>query len=1487
MGLINDQQRENSQQPKLTVEPLPKQPEATASASEPLELGGGFSSGNEFQLTEPTIPQPEPLPSEQSPALDFSLTDDNVEPQTGFVPENPDNAFIGKPGIWRVLPDEVDPYSPESLATSKPSVYDLNIVGSEAQRVDSLGRSYTGESFAKTSEAQQRAQTEALTQQQKLGNRDANINIPKKDRPWYSGATGYLSDVLFGSKLAQEQAEKKKVFNPVTGQFGLQGAGLGGLVKYTLGLLTQIPAGVLAEGTEGIARSAEAVGISPENAQKFATGGVLAFIPGYEKLQRELGLQIDWKKLYERNAVFDALTAQTKVDDLNDPAGKNQGFFYREKRPIRPELPVFDPNSKTEAIGRFTYGVGQAIVDDPVGAAYEIGFQLFNPFDNIVGDVVSNGIRTLARSGQVPKSAIPPSLPLPDKDYSIKPKQQLALPPGKVQEVPVEQQLEQMMAGKIPDQRVQPQRRLPGTVEVKVQPGQRVLPPARGAYPRNQTQSAIIPYKTPDKVDAEFVEPPPARNRALPESSSSDNFVLGQKLTETEQPKQPTIDLPSEPTGQPKLPPSAEFPALPGTRDVFDAEFADDSVEFGWIADFDIVKAPASRPAKVLRVLTGDVNVIQNSMPPVFPNWVWVNRNIEADIVGTPSEAVFRIGIGTPSSEPIAIADEINIAGVDDIELSNRQKAEAFFKQEAETRRRLIGETTSAPAPAPAAVTEAIAPKAPEVQEFVAPQAPPLSKTQEEVLAKQPEQTVAKPEPGQPKLTTVPQETIDRLLGKPKWDNNDIIEAERVIQVMTKGGDLNFARALLDKRKQQLAKKLERIEPTVPVVAKPPATEAVTYFNPPELRQLSWQKPKLGRGKVIRVNPQELDKLWKFDRIEQSGGGGIGNRYNDAKNFLANTKEKVIMSEIRVNPDGSINFIDGRHRLAVLRDLGYTDVPIVVSNSKRLPDTVLSEGSKIRATSAPAVTELTGRNFQVEDAYNYFKQLIAKDGELLPKKLNEVYAKTVDSSSEGLGKTPSPGLSLVWEAYSLDAPFKGKKDLRWLDELYSKYKSTDVALPPKPQQVPTQNLLEAQRQLAAHKAVIQAPLKQLDNVFDTTVDYGRKITDELPYSKITTDTVASAFRNGSKLNLPPQSFVKIQGSLGKEVTEALFKADYADVFSLASKSSLKMSDIVNVIVRANNSTIDEKVKAIQKLTALPNTIKFPEKMMHGTALKGWNPNYNIRINGSRGELGSGLYVTNRKSVAVDYAKAIISENVSPGANALDIQPSTYDISNSFTATFSARGKLAPNSETVNGLLANLPEEIKSSVKRSLQRDKTTSYVGVLNKIEAAIPKSGLEPTEEVLKDLYGKVSDNLRNMGYDSVYDSKSGFGLILDETKITVGKPNLLPKTQSPLQAALARYNADAYAAKFYNERLTTDANLRDSAYKVLSQLENNVDEKLAKVQQDIISRGLDKQSSVLPPRQTLKAGTSLNDAKPDNLSEVLSEIKPKSNPKDNPCEI
>lgn len=98
-----------------------------------------------------------------------------------------------------------------------------------------------------------------------------------------------------------------------------------------------------------------------------------------------------------------------------------------------------------------------------------------------------------------------------------------------------------------------------------------------------------------------------------------------------------------------------------------------------------------------------------------------------------------------------------------------------------------------------------------------------------------------------------------------------------------------------------------------------------------------FKQPKGVEGDTqVTVPMSWLDKAWQKDPLLYIGPGGSDNaiegRYAGFKKFLE-TGEPVEMPRVSYDPEmKKINFTNGRHRTAALRDMGVGRIPVMVSN---------------------------------------------------------------------------------------------------------------------------------------------------------------------------------------------------------------------------------------------------------------------------------------------------------------------------------------------------------------------------------------------------------------------------------------------------------------------------------------------------------------------------------------------------------------------------
>ncbi len=84
------------------------------------------------------------------------------------------------------------------------------------------------------------------------------------------------------------------------------------------------------------------------------------------------------------------------------------------------------------------------------------------------------------------------------------------------------------------------------------------------------------------------------------------------------------------------------------------------------------------------------------------------------------------------------------------------------------------------------------------------------------------------------------------------------------------------------------------------------------------------------------IDPDKLNAAWKGDEFLPTHGEGkseVKGRREGVKSFIK-TGKPIQASRLTLGPKGEPSFIDGRHRFAVLRDLGAMHVAVTVPKSQ-------------------------------------------------------------------------------------------------------------------------------------------------------------------------------------------------------------------------------------------------------------------------------------------------------------------------------------------------------------------------------------------------------------------------------------------------------------------------------------------------------------------------------------------------------------------------
>lgn len=372
-------------------------------------------------------------------------------------------------------------------------------------------------------------------------------------------------------------------------------------------------------------------------------------------------------------------------------------------------------------------------------------------------------------------------------------------------------------------------------------------------------------------------------------------------------------------------------------------------------------------------------------------------------------------------------------------------------------------------------------------------------------------------------------------------------------------------------------------------------------------------------------------------------------------------------------------------------------------------------------------------------------------------------------------------------------------------------------------------LVEQSTTLASHRAVLDTVLGKLESVFDNTLDVGRRAVDELPSTPATVESLQQSLSVGAKL---PEVAAEV---LPKQLAEAVVTNDTGAIARAINDGELDDNTLQTIATRINE-TLDfstTKVNRAAKPAKLATDV--PATIYHGTALRNWSQNYNLRDKGSRGELGSGLYTTVNKNEAANYSRASVGENRSVDIAYDELDPQVIELSTAkLKSTLDARQPVAK--PLVQQMLAETGVTMQEIIsKGNLQSGTKPSYVDMVAAVERVAASK--DSSEQGLQRTSRQISEALRKQGYDSVYDRQSGWVMVTDNLRLGQKKTKATGKPLAT-EAAVARYNADTKAAGTYADHITTDANLRDSAYKVLDQVRSEVDEKLGQVQQEAIAK-------------------------------------------------
>lgn len=391
----------------------------------------------------------------------------------------------------------------------------------------------------------------------------------------------------------------------------------------------------------------------------------------------------------------------------------------------------------------------------------------------------------------------------------------------------------------------------------------------------------------------------------------------------------------------------------------------------------------------------------------------------------------------------------------------------------------------------------------------------------------------------------------------------------------------------------------------------------------------------------------------------------------------------------------------------------------------------------------------------------------------------------------------------------------------------------------------TPTLMDEVADLAAAKQDINNLADDVGKVLDNSLDLGRKPIDTPGFKPTSQAEMIDVLQKGGEVNVIRKAF----DVLPKGLSNLLKKGDLQSFTQKAEVLGRDFVDDIAKVAQRHNEllTTPGKPSSFKSRYAKP----FQADLYHGTAIENWSPKYNLSLYGSRGELGSGLYLTRNLDEASDYARATTNANLNPEMAASALKPSLNQVKVNFAKSLDANLKISTQDQIFVKLVKDLPVEITEPLKKLLIKRKNITFNGFMDKLDNALVKSNLGTDEGLLRKVSETVSDNLRSLGFDGVVDNKAGWVNVLDaDTTTLLNKSDLANPTLS--EASSARYNTESLAKKKYPKRLTTDANLREASYTKLRQKSNELDTRLDNAQKEL-GRRLEFQTNARPDASLL----------------------------------
>lgn len=108
-----------------------------------------------------------------------------------------------------------------------------------------------------------------------------------------------------------------------------------------------------------------------------------------------------------------------------------------------------------------------------------------------------------------------------------------------------------------------------------------------------------------------------------------------------------------------------------------------------------------------------------------------------------------------------------------------------------------------------------------------------------------------------------------------------------------------------------------------------------TVVHAPRSKQFYNENDELENRLLVPINVSKFDEKFKksWQYIGHNGVDGIKDRYSQFGDWLHKTDEDIEAPLVGVSKSGDVDFTNGRHRYAYLRDNGVKHIPVSMSAS--------------------------------------------------------------------------------------------------------------------------------------------------------------------------------------------------------------------------------------------------------------------------------------------------------------------------------------------------------------------------------------------------------------------------------------------------------------------------------------------------------------------------------------------------------------------------